>query len=289
MSACGSKATEITRSLRIAKQLDYSATHIFIVPHPDDWQLFMGEYAVDLMRSKDTPVVIVMTDAGDYGRGDSYWPSRENAALASVRSVLNYDLVNGDASENTNDVTIGDRTLAHHQLRNVSVYFLRLPDGDIDGQGYASNGLATLLKLYRTEIDSIRTVDSKNVYTYDDIRSVLQNIIAKELAGTSKPAYFYIQDPGSETNFSNSDHLVTQYLARDAISNQKPRECKVRAFVDYRIKAKTRNLNESEMAKKAQLFSAYDVVMIMQQNQCGLCAQSHYDWLSRSYMREFDC
>jgi hypothetical protein len=226
-------------------------------------------------------------NAGDYGKNEAFWKARETSALASIRSVLGFPLVAGDPSEVTDEQDIDGHKLTHHTLRNVSVYFLRLPDGDVDGKGYASTSHQTMIKLYKQDISNLKTIDNANTYTLDGLYTLTSALIKKE--ATKSSSYFYIQDPGSEKNFSHSDHLITQFIARTAISKSGLKTCKVRAFSDYRIKNKTMNLSKAEMTKKTQLFSAYDVVMMMLQNECGFCAVSHYEWLSRSYMREFNC
>ncbi len=273
----------------MVKNIDPSAAHVFIVPHPDDWQLFMGEYAFDAIASAGTKVVIISTDAGDSGKDPAYWQAREKAELASIRSVLGFSQKDGDKSEVADERDFAGHKISHRQIRNVSIYFLRLPDGDIGGEGFPRNQSQSLLKFYYHDIDQIESVDKKNTYGRDDFDQMLKSLLKTELSLVSAKTFFHIQDPGLEKRFSHSDHLVTQFLARSAISSLNLANCVVRSFEDYRIKTKTPNLNHDALNKKMQLFTAYESIMLSEQQVCSLCDRSHYEWLSRSYVREYDC
>ncbi len=289
VSSCGEQNLPVTRSLRVNIPIAWSATHIFVAPHPDDWQLFMGEYAYDLIRSADSKVVVITTDAGDDGLGADYWQAREKGNLGSVRNALGYSIFDGDPGEIADTVLLHGKTITHHTLRNVEMYSLRLPDGEINGEGTAPANWQSLLKLYRAKINSIQSIDKVNTFTLSELRAVLAGIIEREYTDRSQAVRFYIQDPGSEDNFSHSDHLVTELLAREQIGNYQYSPCKAIAFEDYRIKGKTINLSKGVAAKKVLLFSGYDSVMIHNVGVCSLCQKSHYDWLQRSYHKEYEC
>lgn len=285
---CGDKNLNVSRSLRKDIPIDFNANHFFIAPHPDDWQLFMGEYAYDTIRSSSTKVTIVTTNAGDEGLGTAYWEARELADIASVRAALGYSLTNGDPSEVDETLTLNGKNIRHHTLRNVSMYFFRLPDGFPDGSGTSDSKGQSMLKLMRNEINSLTSIDQANTFTWNDLQNVLKSIVDKEFTGTNAMV-FHIQDPGSEKKYSHSDHLVTQQLAREVSSQYADKNCKQIAFEDYRTKNKTENLSKSQFAKKALLLEAYDVIMMDKVQKCGICLRDHFEWLKRSYRREFNC
>src|SRR5205814_6810947 len=53
---------------------------VYIVAHQDDWQLFMGDAAVESLGT-GAPAIFVYLTAGDDGRDSVYWLARERAAL----------------------------------------------------------------------------------------------------------------------------------------------------------------------------------------------------------------
>jgi len=285
--SCGAKDINTTRTLRKTIAIDFNAHHVFLVPHPDDWQLFMGEYAYDVIRSASTKVTIVLTNAGDAGKGTTYWQARELASLASVRASLGYPLVQGDPSETDETLSLNGKNIRHHTLRNVSMYFIRLPDGFPDGSGSSASNGESMLKLRDGDISKITTIDKANTFTWSELQTLMKNIVAREVPAPAQPLTFYIQDPGSEKKFSHSDHLATQDLARYTTGFYVSDQCKQIAFEDYRIKNKTENLGDA--GKKSVLFSAYDVIMFTTVGECNNCLTSHYQWLLRSYHREFNC
>lgn len=289
LTNCGAKDLNTTRTLRKTVPIDFNASHIFIAPHPDDWQLFMGDYAYDVIRSATTKVTIIGTNAGDAGKGAAYWKAREAASIASVRAALEFPLIQGDASETDETLSLNGKNIRHHTLRNVSMYFFRLPDGEQDGSGTGDSKNESMLKLWYGDIATLTSIDKANTFTWDELQTLLKNIVDKEFPTSTLPVTFYIQDPGSEKKFSHSDHLATQELARLTTRFYNTEQCKQIAFEDYRIKNKTENLKKDVSGKKSLLFSAYDVIMFNSVGECNVCALSHYQWLLRSYHREFNC
>lgn len=146
-----------------------------------------------------------------------------------------------------------------------------------------------MLKLRNSDISSITSIDKANTFTWDELQTLLKDIVTRELPTTSSPVVFYMQDPGSEKNFSHSDHLATQELARLTSRFFDSNQCKQIAFEDYRTKDKTKNIKRETAGKKFVLFSAYDLIMVNSVGECMLCDPTHADWVVRSYHREFNC
>lgn len=288
--ACGPAGSKITKSLKTELSVDPAAAHIFVMAHADDWQLFAGEFAFDAIANPATRVAIILTDAGDAGKPDSYWQAREQAHLASIRSVLHYPLEDGDASEALSTFAGDGVNVAKRHLRNVAVYTLRLPDGEVDGGGTVTRNAQSMARLYHGRIGSITSVDGANTYTLDRLRSTIASLVQTEGLASGRNV-LYTLDPGTVRRLSHSDHFMTHVLLREALAT-KPlgnAECKFRAFADYRTQHKSANASADVVAKRFQLFTAYDQVMMQKTNTCSLCITSHYEWLYRTYVKEFDC
>lgn len=289
LQACGGEDVNLTRSMnkKIPAKLD--ATNVIVVAHPDDWQLFLGEFAYDMIQSSTTKVVIIQTNAGDAGKTESFWKARELASLASVRSVLGYPLIEGDASEVSETLTLAGKNIQHNTLRNVSIYSLRLPDGFPKGGGSGLGGFQSMKKLSEGEISSITSIDDANTFSWEDLHSVINAIVEREYTTRTDPIRFLTLDPGKQPKATHSDHDITQEIGRNVFHNFASENCRYLAFQDYRIKDKKKNIGSSESAKKSLLFTAYDTVMYKQEGTCNLCEPSYYQWLLRSYYREFNC
>src|SRR5512134_1479094 len=67
---------------------------IFVVAHPDDWQLFMNPDAFHAMDEPHEKAVFVHVSAGDAGKGvggepTPYYLAREEGALRAIRFMAN--------------------------------------------------------------------------------------------------------------------------------------------------------------------------------------------------------
>lgn len=286
--SCGAKDLQLTRSLRRNFSLNSSAVHFFVGAHPDDWQIYMGDFAYDAIVGKSKTIIII-PNAGDEGFGKTYWQAREDASIASVRAVLGYPLSTGDKSEVDEILTFNGKTLRHHTLSNVSMYFLRFPDGMKDGSGTEASKHQSMFQLMEGDIADLTTIDGANTYTWNELTTVLKSIINKEYTVSTKDIRFYIQDPGTEKKISHSDHLAVQKVIREVSSTVTSSDCRQLAFEDYRVKNKTENSSKGNIGKKLLVYSAYDNLMISRNQPCGLCQRSHYEWLLRSYIREYGC
>ena len=70
------------------------ALSVFVVAHPDDWQLFMNPDAFHAMNEPHEKAVFVHVSAGDAGQGvggepTPYYLAREEGALRAIRFMAN--------------------------------------------------------------------------------------------------------------------------------------------------------------------------------------------------------
>jgi len=280
--------SQMTAPLKFSTSFDVNAVHFFIVAHPDDWQLFMGEYASDVILSKTNKVVIVMLDAGDEDRGTAYWQAREKGSLASIRSLFGWDFFTPNAGEISESVSLLTYNVPVVRMKNTASYFFRLPDGGLKGGGYPSGHQESLLKLWEGNIPSITSLDGVNTYSLADLQNTLRTLIETEAVGNANFS-FYLLDSGTKKNFGHSDHFASAQIARAALSPLSRSRCLLHAFEDYRIRYKTPNLSPGNQGKKMRLFEAYDSAMLESGEGCSLCSPAHYEWLFRSYYLSYTC
>ena len=164
----------------------------YFAAHEDDWQLFMSPNAYRDVQASSTKVVFVYLTAGDggagignAGRSQPYYLARENGAKLSVMFIA-------DAQTAPSVPADSVAMFAGHALkrwlygRTVS-YFLRLPDGDMDGSGYLGTGMQSLKRLHEGAIPKISAVDDSATYEgWADLTDTLRDLIDRERGSATK-------------------------------------------------------------------------------------------------------
>ena len=107
---------------------------MIIVAHEDDSLLFLSPDLIHPIQGGRCVRTVFVT-AGDDGQGPSYWSSREQgveAAYAEIAGVAN-NWTQSDAGVAGHPIPV--MTLSADP--NLSLAFMRLPDGNLDGSGFA--------------------------------------------------------------------------------------------------------------------------------------------------------
>ncbi|HEY7417986.1 MAG TPA: PIG-L family deacetylase, partial [Ktedonobacteraceae bacterium] len=122
-----------------------SGVTLNIVAHEDDDLLFLSPDLLHAIQSGRTVRTIFMT-SGDAGRDSTYWLGRQagiRAAYAQMSGVAD-SWTQADAGISGHPISV--YTLSAYPA--VSVAFLHLPDGNIDGSGFASTNHESLENLW---------------------------------------------------------------------------------------------------------------------------------------------
>ena len=94
----------------------------------------------------------------------------------------------------------------------ITLVFMRLPDGNIDGSGFASTGFTSLQKLYQGSIPQMTADDGSSSYTLGALISTLSSLIT-----SFKPDTIWTQDyVGTYGDGDHSDHHTVAYITREA-------------------------------------------------------------------------
>jgi hypothetical protein len=138
-----------------------------------------------------------------------------------------------------------------------SAYFLRLPDGGLDGDGFTANGGGSLAKLAAGAIPSLAAVDGSTTYDgWDDLCATLRALCAHErrLSGTVSP-WVNAGDPDRSVN--PGDH-PDHYSVGDAVRTVAVQEGYQRAWwTGYDVRNRPSNLGGFALDVKRFLFTAY--------------------------------
>jgi hypothetical protein len=194
----------------------------------DDWQLYMSSRIMTDLNNNNKVVFITLT-AGDEGNGVAtfngsgipYYVAREKGGVYSAKFACDIS-VNGavctiDSIPGVQTVSINSHSLAKYVYKNTVSYFLRLPDGGADGNGFAATGYKSLKKLKNNTITSIASVDGVNTYNgWTDIVATISAIINTE-KGTLLTTWLHTGSTDALFNPNDySDHIYAATAAKDA-------------------------------------------------------------------------
>jgi hypothetical protein len=166
------------------------AISVFVVAHPDDWQLFMNPDAFHSMTRAGDKAVFVHVSAGDAGRGVTgepvpYYLAREEGALRAIRFMANaVDATAGlGADSKPGAVERAGHKVARHTYANSVAYFMRIHDGNIvTGNQFEEHPLS-LQRLRSGASAETKAIDDSARYVgWNDFVATLEAVIASELA-----------------------------------------------------------------------------------------------------------
>jgi LmbE family N-acetylglucosaminyl deacetylase len=270
---------------------------VFMVAHPDDWQLFMGDAAVAAAR-RGTPTLFVIVTAGDAGRPAKYWLARERGAIASM--LVANDAMPADSAQLGGETvqpaecrtdTMDSQRVRHCSIRSSASLFLRLPDGNIDALGFASTGRTSLQQLEQARVPMLVAVDSgMRAASWATLGATVGDLITREAARARVSAgrvRLHAQDPDSLLNpKDHSDHRAVGRLA-GAIAQS--HTWALTYYADYSVTDRPVNRSAAQFSDKLRVFLAYDRARILADTTWSAYAESprlYSSWLSRTYARE---
>ena len=268
-----------------------SSTSFYVVAHEDDWQLFMGLNAALDVPGADSKTVFVHTTAGDAGLGTGtggtpvpYYLARENEALSAIRFLANLGVVGAGPSAAVSINTINGKDLRRVAYRNTVAYFLRLPDGNVNGgRGYPSTGNQSLLLLSLGSIPQLSAIDGSATYSeWTDLVETLRGILLYEAQG-SPDVWINVPDTNPLINPSDHpDHVYTGLAMLDAIA---PLQCVNAAlFTGYAAATMTLNLETDALMLQTGLW-AVTTSALTDSYQLSTWDPGHNAFLGRQYFR----
>jgi LmbE family N-acetylglucosaminyl deacetylase len=247
-----------------------------IVAHEDDDLFFQSPALLHNIQAGQCVRTIYVT-AGDDGDTATYWQGRETGEQAAYAQMAGV----------ANAWTTTDAGIAGHPIRvltltakpNISLAFLRLPDGNLDGSGFASTGYQSLQKLYGGVISTINTVDASSSYTLASLSSTLL-----ALMNGYQPNMINTQDyVGTYGDGDHSDHHTVAYLVL-AAQQLYTTPHGFAGYQGYGIANKAANVVDPDLTTKTNaflLYGSYDSKTCSTVATCAVRAEG--TWFSRQY------
>jgi len=185
---------------------NYIKYRIYANAHQDDWIFFRGEIGWEDVINPFIKTLFIYTTAGDGGRTDGYWESRERGAMAAIRSMLPKIPVSSEI------ISCNGHPIVRYSCRNTRSYFMRLPDGNGSGDGFPATNNTSLQKLMNSNLP-ITAVDKSTTYeTQQNFFETLVQIIALEKPSSPlvDTPWINVSDYDTKINPGNhSDHIYT--------------------------------------------------------------------------------
>ena len=266
-----------TRQLRAsAASAPTAGATLTIVAHEDDDLLFISP---DLLHAIQAGVAVrtVYVTAGDDGMPAGYWMTREGGPKAA------YALMAGTA----NSWTLSDAGVPGHPIPlltltgspNISLAYMRLPDGNLNGSGFPSTGNESLQQLWQGTIATIDAIDGSSSYTQTSLVATLARLMT-----AFEPAQIYTQDfIGTYSDGDHSDHHTTAYLTQ-AATQQYAAAHSVKGYEGYGTSSRRTNVSGADLTAKQNAFYAYAQDDSQVCNSKSSCAGGDYAaWLLREY------
>jgi LmbE family N-acetylglucosaminyl deacetylase len=262
---------------------------MYIVAHQDDTLLFQSPSLLQEIASGRCVESIFLT-AGDGGREETYWHEREAGAEAAYAEMA------GTADEwEASTTTVEGKALQTRTLVGdaaISLVFMRLPDGNLDGEGFPRYGNQSLLRLWRSanpghgspSIASITADDGSATYTYGQLVGTLEGLIDAYEPRLIATQNFNEALPEHPPGPDHPDHLVTAYLVRAAQESYLAPHQLI-AFKDYDVSASPANVSGTLLGAKQAAFFAYglhDDETCVDEESCDETSE-YGNWLRRQY------
>ncbi|WP_222262827.1 hypothetical protein [Modestobacter marinus] len=246
----------------------------YVCAHTDDALLFRGEGLFTDLHTPDVKTVQIVLTADDAGRTDGWWEAHEAACIESMAGTLT------PGPPTSTQLTVSGHSIQRYTGPTWAFYALRLPDGNVDGDGFDSTDHRTLGKLQSGEISSLPAIDESTTYdSWDDLVATLRGIVASE-RGSMRP---WVNTADHDRTLNPGDH-PDHYAGAEAVLAFADDDLDRLWWVSYDVRDRPANLTGYAHDIKWFLFRLYgwkmDELMGTPPNE------EEWDWWgARSYAR----
>ena len=231
----------------------FNKISFYIVAHADDWQLFMQPNVYYDLVSPGCKVIIIIVTAGDSGKQSIYWKAREEGSKSSVRYCL---ASLGNLSESIHTAKFNAHAIEYSVVNNVTSYFLRLPDGNIDGSGFAEYNFQSLSKFKSHNTGSIQAIDGSSSYkSWIDFTLTLEAILLHESEGISHIRLNYLNPHKVKNPGDHADHIMVGQAIQNTSILVKADQY---LFTGYSLSSGNHTLLPEDFFWKIGMFAVYE-------------------------------
>jgi hypothetical protein len=263
---------------------------VFVVAHPDDWQLFMNPDAFHAMNEPHEKAVFVHVSAGDAGKGTGgeptpYYLAREEGALRSIRFMANAANATAalGADSKPEAVERAGHKVARHTYANAVAYFLRIHDGNIvNGNDYEEHPLS-MQRLRSGVSAATKAIDDSARYAgWSDLVATLESVVVSELTPGAALNLHIAELDERRNPGDHADHRAVAF-AMEEVAARLP--CaRVSRHEEYATRDRRRNVTGTDYLIDAGAWAA--TASGLSDNHAGSTWEpSHNVWVGRDYHR----
>jgi LmbE family N-acetylglucosaminyl deacetylase len=253
-----------------------AGTAMNVVAHQDDDLLFQSPAIISAIHG-GLCVRTVYVTAGDANDSVAYWASRENGVKAAYAQLAGV----------ANAWTTADAGIAGHPIpvatlvgaTKISLAFMRLPDGGLDGSGGSNYGFQSLQKLHGGVINTITAVNNSSSYTLPALQGTLL-----ALMNSYEPNQIATLDfAGDYSDGDHSDHHTVAYFVL-AAQQQYTLPHTITGYQGYDIAHRASNVFNPDLTTKTNAFLTYAQSDSKTCNTAAACSsRPEGAWFSRHY------
>jgi LmbE family N-acetylglucosaminyl deacetylase len=257
---------------------------MYVVAHEDDTLLFQNPALLQDIQNGACVRTVFLT-AGDDGKSQSYWATREQGAEAAYAQMAGVADTWTASTASANGHPLQLETLAGQP--GMSIVFMRLPDGGYPaGLGNPVYGNQSLMQLWNSgngatpAKSSIAAVDGSTSYGYQDLIETLAALMT-----SFQPQLIATQNFTATFNDGDhNDHVATAYFTR-AAQKLYTAPHQLVGYEDYEDLSRLPNVSGLLLEAKQSAFYLYGSFDSGGCASASACAGTEYaSWLTRQYV-----
>lgn len=260
-----------------------------IVAHQDDDLLFMNPDLSDDIAAGHCIRSLYLT-AGDAGSDKPYWLSREQGSEAAYS-----EMTGSKAAWMHRNVQLpGGEFITVANLRGdnkISLIFIHLPDGNVDGQGFGGTHHESLDELGSNRVNKLHTVDGQSSYTAKQLTDAIAMLMH-----TYQPAEIRTQSNYIGQQYKDhSDHRATGRFVVRAYQQYESRQfdgnvaIPLTFYKGYPVHELVPNVEGADLDAKEAAFAAYATFDGGVCHSLASCQQNpaYGNYLTRQYQNAY--
>ncbi|UYZ62102.1 PIG-L family deacetylase [Hymenobacter weizhouensis] len=251
---------------------------VYVTAHPDDWQLFMGGSACDDVQRTRRKVVFICLTAGQADQPeDAYWQAREVSCRAAMQQAVQLPNKQSPLPAATT-LIINQHAVVVARSHNAVAYFLRLPDGNLNGRGQARGGYQSLQQLRDAGRAMLPLDGGKPYQNWNELVATVRHILRREAV----PGQLALHAPMPDSKLNPGDHSDHRMAGLVALAATARTECCYRLYVGYDSRRRPANLTSEQAANQLLVYQAYSQSM-RELGQYPSWDAQHLSYIGRQY------
>lgn len=259
------------------------ATVVSFWAHYDDDLIFANPALQEALDAGGCLRTFFFTES-DAGEGKSSYASNREAGIRAA-----YDVIRGSSGPWTDQTVLLRNGITLTLTRpdgdsRVSLLFLGLPDGGLQGSGYRNTGLESLPKLVTGDIAEMHTVSSGQTVTLDQLQSTVVELVNSY--GASE-VLAHLPGFAEGSGGDHPDHRSVGRIVAAPVDAGLINGAIVQFAQGYPVAGRPANVTGDSLSRKLKAFSVYasrDPVISCSDAGGCLRVNNFGAWLQRQYL-----